>query len=94
MPQLRLCGNERIGGFSLSKDRAKYRGSSEDNLKPLKNIDSWDISDNSISTIKTQYYLKNCTFQDIASTIEASLKNNQISALSEILSLIIKEYEE
>lgn len=94
MPQLRICGNERIGGFSLSKDGAKYRGSSGDNLNPLKNIESWEISDNSISTIKTQYYLKNATFQEIASTIETSLKNNQISTLTDILSLIIKEYEE
>ncbi len=94
MPQLRTCGNERSGGLSLSKDGAKYRGLSENNHNPLKNIESWDISDNSISTIKTQYYLKNCTFQIIASTIETSLSNKQISTLSEILSLIIKEYEE
>jgi len=78
----------------LSKDGAKYRGSSEDNLNPLKNIESWEISDNSIRAIKTQYYLKNCTFHDISSTIEASLNNKQISTLSEILSQIIKDYEE
>ena len=78
----------------MSKDGSKYRGSSGDNLRPLKNIESWEISDNSISTIKTQYYLENATFQEIASTIEASLNNKQISTLSEILSLIIKEYEE
>jgi len=94
LPQLRICGNERIGGFSLSKDGAKYRGSSSDNLNPLKNIESWEITDNSISTNKTQYNLNNCTFQEIASTIEASLNNIQISTLSEILSLIINKYEE
>jgi len=78
----------------LSKDGTKYKGSTGDNLNPLKNIGSWEISDNSLSTINTRYYLQNCTFRDIASTIEASLKNNQISTLSEILSFIIKEYEE
>lgn len=91
---MRICGNERIGGFSLSKDGTKSKGSSSENLYPLKNIESWEITDNSISTIKTQYYLKNCTFQDITSTIEAFLKNNQISTMTDVLSLIIKEYEE
>ncbi len=78
----------------MSKDGTKYKGSIGDSLNPLKNIESWEISDNSLSSSNKRYYLQNCTFPEIASSIEVSLDNKQISTLSEILSLIIKEYEE
>ncbi len=94
MPQLRICGNERNGGISLTpKPRIKTEPIC-DNLHPYKNVQSGKVSDTYLEATKTGYYLKNSTFHEIANTLKASLDNKQLSKLSEILSLIIEEHEE
>mgnify|MGYP007127692401 CR=1 FL=1 len=94
MPQLRICGNERNGGISLTPKARIKTEPIGDNLHPLKNVHSWKASDTYLEATNTGYYLKNSTFQEIINSLEASLDNKQLSKLSEILSLIIKEYEE
>ncbi len=94
MPQLRICGNERVRGFSLTHKASIITEPIGDNPHPLKNVQSWKVSDKYLEATNTIYSLKNCTFQDIADSLETSLDHKQLSKLSEILSIIIKEYEE
>jgi len=39
------------------------------------------------------YYLEDCTFQDISASLERSLDKKRITQLTEIVSVLIKEYE-
>lgn len=39
------------------------------------------------------YYLEDCTFRDISASLEKSLDKNQIAQLTEMVSVLIKEYE-
>ena len=64
-----------------------------ENQYPLIDVDSWYATDNKLLTMTSGYYLENCTFSDIYKSLEISLDKKHIAQLSEILFILIKEYE-
>ena len=94
MLQLRKCDNLLIGGFFLTPKSRITTDPINDNLHPLKKVYDWKASDTCLESANAKYTLMNSTFQEITINLEVSFDNKQLSKLSEILSLIIKAYED
>lgn len=60
---------------------------------PLIDVPSWHATDDRLLTMTMNYYLENCTFRDISASLERSLDKKQIAQLTEMVSVLIKDYE-
>jgi len=69
------------------------RAISHEKTHPLIDVASWHATDDRLLTMTMNYYLEDCTFRDISASLEKSLDKNQIAQLTEMVSVLIKEYE-
>ena len=69
------------------------RTKSHEKTHPLIDVASWHATDDRLLTMTMNYYLEDCTFQDISASLERSLDKKRITQLTEIVSVLIKEYE-